>query len=88
MAIPLVYESCLFEDALQAAVEDYQVISREKEEQDRAKAEHNEAFAAQRAAALESGEAAPEDDREWEKIEFAPFMTKKQEFVVCLDTMG
>ena len=33
MAIPLVYNSCLFNEALEEAVEDYQVVSKEKEEQ-------------------------------------------------------
>jgi len=32
MAIPLVYNSCLFNEALEEAVEDYQIISKEKEE--------------------------------------------------------
>jgi len=42
MAIPLVYNSCLFNEALEEAVEDYQVVSKEKEEQDKQKAEFDE----------------------------------------------
>ena len=33
MAIPLVYNSCLFNDALEEAIENYQIISKEQEEQ-------------------------------------------------------
>lgn len=35
MAIPLVYNSCLFNDALEEAVENYMVVSKEREEQEK-----------------------------------------------------
>ena len=42
MAVPLVYNSCLFNEALEEAIEDYQVVSKEMEEQAKQKAEWNE----------------------------------------------
>ena len=32
MAVPLIYDSCLFNEALEEAVEDYQTVLKEKEE--------------------------------------------------------
>jgi hypothetical protein len=42
MAIPLVYNSCLFEDALDNAVADYLDVQRRKEEQEKAIQEYEE----------------------------------------------
>lgn len=88
MAIPLVYDSCLFYDALIAAVEDFQVISRELEEQAKVKAEWEESYNSRRQAATENNEPFEEEEKTWEEIKFAPYKTQKREFVVCLDTMG
>lgn len=46
MAVPLVYNSCLFNEALEDAVEDYQEKSKEREEQEKQKAEVEEQVAA------------------------------------------
>ena len=45
MAIPLVYNSCLFNEALEEAIEDYQTVSKEREEQAKAKQEYDDARA-------------------------------------------
>ena len=42
MAVPLIYNSCLFNEALEEAVEDYQTVLKEKEEQDKLKADHEQ----------------------------------------------
>ena len=36
----------------------------------------------------ESGEQFEEDEQEWKEIEFAPFKTFKEEYIICLDTLG
>ena len=46
MAVPLVYNSCLFNEALEDAVEDYQEKSKERDEQEKQKAEVEEQVAA------------------------------------------
>lgn len=84
MAVPLVYNSCLFNEALEEAVEDYQVVSKEREEQDKLKTEKEE----QLAQAKDGEGAAEEDDTEWKEIDFAPFKTFKEQYVLCLDTLG
>ena len=89
MAIPLVYDSCLFNEALEEAVEDYTVVSKEKEEQDKQRAEYEEQQASIRDEKEKAGEPYEEEDPpEWKVIEFAPFKTFKEEYVVCLDTLG
>ena len=42
MAVPLVYNSCLFNDALEEAVENYMVVSKEREEQEKQKADQED----------------------------------------------
>ena len=84
MAVPLVYNSCLFNDALEEAVEDYMTVSKEKEEQDKQKQDFNDA----KQSKLDAGEAFEEEEPEWKGIEFAPFKTFKEEYVICLDTLG
>jgi len=75
MAVPLIYNSCLFNEALEEAIEDYLVISKEKEEQDRQKAEWMEQMNQKRIQMQESGDTFEEDEMEWKLIEFAPFKT-------------
>ena len=83
MAIPLVYNSCLSNEALEEAVEDYLVVSKEREEQDRQKAEY-EAKRAQDESQLKDDE----EDKDWTPAPFAPFKTFKEEYIICMDTLG
>lgn len=89
MAVPLIYNSCLFNEALEEAIEDYQNVSKEKDEQAKLKAEQEEREAVERAAKQEAGEQFDEEDQEqWKEINYAPFKTFKEEYVLCLDTLG
>jgi len=36
----------------------------------------------------EAGEEYVPEVKEWEEIQYAPFKTKKVQYVVCLNTMG
>ena len=42
MAVPLVYNSCLSDEALEAAVEDYKQVKEAQEEQAKQKTEYEE----------------------------------------------
>jgi len=42
MAVPMIYNSCLSEDAIDKAVSEWHEILKRKEEQDKEKAEFNE----------------------------------------------
>ena len=66
MAVPLVYDSCLFESALDNAVTDFIDVKGRKEEQNKLKEEYEE-----EKAKREEGEAPPEgeEEKEWEVIE-------------------
>ena len=88
MAVPLCYNSCLFNEALEDAIEDYTEKSKEREEQEKARAEVEEQVAAAKQAKIDAGEEYEEDEQEFGAIEAAPFKTFKEEYVICLDTLG
>jgi hypothetical protein len=56
MAIPLIYKSCLSEKAIDAAVLDWIEVIKQREVQDKEKAEVEEAQAAEREEKQKSGE--------------------------------
>ena len=83
MAIPLAYNSCLFNEALEESIEDFNNVKAQREEQDKAKLEWEE-----KQAAKQEGDQSDEQVPEWPEIGYAPFKTFKEEYVVCLDTLG
>ena len=88
MAVPLVYNSCLTDEALEAAVENYKEISDSREEQNKQRVEYDEQLETKRAAAQAAGEPLDEEEKVWDVLEYAPFKTHEEKYVVCLDTMG
>ena len=90
LAIPLVYNSCLFEDALDNAVADYFAVQKAREDQEKAKLEYEEDQNRIREEKERNGDVyePPEHPKEWEDIKEKPFDTTPDSFVVCLDTMG
>ena len=91
LAIRLEYESCLFEEALDAAVVDYIDVRQKQKEQDEEKKSFIEK---QKAGADEDGEGEPAASegistaRKWDEIKPKAFKSKKVQFVVCLNTLG
>ena len=83
MAVPLVYNSCLFNEALEEAVENYQVVQKEREEQEKLRAEKEEGKEGK-----EEGGEVENEEPSFKEIEFEPFKTFKEEYVICLDTLG
>ena len=73
MAVPLVYNSCLTNEALEDAIEDYTVISKEIEEQAKQKAEYDAQQAEVMAQKQEANEPYEEEPPEWKDIKYAPF---------------
>ena len=88
MAVPLIYNSCLFNEALEEAVEDYQTVLKEKEEQDKLRADHEQQQQDKKQAAQDAGEEFEYEEFDGQEIEAKPFKTFKEEYVVCLDTLG
>ena len=88
MAVPLVYNSCLFDEALESAVEDAKTITEQREVQARERQEYEEQLEAKVAAAQANNETLEEEEKVWDALEFAPFKTQEEKYVICFDTMG
>jgi hypothetical protein len=88
MAVPLVYESCLFESALDNAVADFNDCKARREEQQKLKDEWEETNKRDEGAEGAEPAAEGEEVKEWEVIEEKEFETYEEKFVVCVDTMG
>jgi hypothetical protein len=88
MAVPLVYNSCMFDDALEQAVGDMLDVQQRQDALDKEKAEYYEGFNARKEQAASNGDPFDEEERAWEEIEIKPFANIQQSWVVMLDTMG
>jgi len=53
-------------------------VSKEREEQEKVRAENEERVAAEKQAKLEAGETIEEDEQDLKEVEFAPFKTFKE----------
>jgi hypothetical protein len=74
MAIKLEYMTCLFEEAYDAAVENYAQVNEQIKEQEQQKKEWEE----EQKERAENDEADdPPEEKQWEKFEYAPFKTQK-----------
>ena len=91
LAIRMEYDSCLFEEALDAGVVDYIDVRQKQKEQEEEKKSFIEK---QKAGADEDGEGEPaaseglSTSRKWDEIKPKAFKSKKVQFVVCLNTLG
>lgn len=88
MAVPLIYNSCLSDEALEAAVEDYRQVKEAQEEQAKQKADWQDGYDQRKAAAAADNQPFDEEEKVWDVLETAPFQTQEEKYVVCLDTMG
>ena len=73
MAIPLIYKSCLFDEALEEAVKDFEDVTKRKDHQDIEKEAWQAQQEAAKAAAEEAGQEFEAEVREWDEIDCAPF---------------
>ena len=88
MAIPLIYQNCLYVEALEEAVSNWKDVQQRKAEQDREKQDFEDRMNADRDQALAQGLEFVPEDREWPVIELDPFQSYQEKYVVCIDTMG
>jgi len=88
MAVPLVYNSCLSDEALDAMVADSITVYQQRDEQ----AKEREVFENEQQQRKESAQATGEpfepEEKEWPEIPLQPPITSEVKFVVCLDTLG
>ena len=92
LAIKLEYDSCLTEEAFDAAVVDLKEVEAKKAEIEKEKREFDEGQAAKKAEFDENNED-PEkqyemEEKTWEEPKALPFKTEKVQYVVCLNTLG
>ena len=88
MAIQLEYESCLYEEAFDSALNNYNLVNNQRLQQEEEKRTFEEQQADLEAEKLEAGEEFVRETRNWQEFNYAQFKTRKKQFVVCLDTMG
>lgn len=88
MAVPLCYQSCLSDEALESATADFQDVTARKAELQKEVDQFEDEQAAKKDAAESAGEPFELETRDWPEIDFAPFISAEQKFVVCLDSMG
>lgn len=88
MAVPLEYKSCLSDNALEQAVQDYLGLERAKEDQEKSKVEWEDEQARIREEKEKANEVYEPEEKEWEPLVEQAFASKKKRFVVCLDTLG
>lgn len=88
MCIPLVYNSCLFEDSVDSALTDFISKQKERDAQDAERKEWEEAQEEAKEAAVKAGEAFEPEEKEWVEIANEDFAVQAQKFVVCIDTLG
>lgn len=89
LAVRLEYKSCLFEEALDAAVADYLDVKQRQKEQDDEKRSFLEKLQSEGGDDGEGMDTSVlASQRKWEEIKPRPFKTQTVQFVVCLNTLG
>ena len=93
LGIRMSYQSCLFAEALDLAIENIEEVEAKIEAQEEEKKEWLEEQEAEKEAQLKEGneefEIQPHPpDKEWEDYKPEPFKTVEKSLVVCLDILG
>lgn len=88
LAIKLEYQTCLYEESLDAAVANYLDVQKYMKEIEEEKVEWENEQAEAKKEALDNGEPWNPEAREWPEPKYDKFKTAKVQFVVCLNTMG
>jgi hypothetical protein len=88
LAVKQEYNSCLFESALDNAIVDYSDVKQRIKEQEEDKKKWMEEQNEIKEAKVADGEEYTIPEKQWEVIEPKAYDTKKETFVVGLNTMG
>jgi len=88
MSVPIIYDSCLSDEALDAAIADFNRVTSENQKLHRELENHDADQNAKLDAAIAAGETYTKEEKEIEELEFAPFNVMQKKFVICVDTMG
>lgn len=88
MSVPIIYNSCLSDEALDAAIADHQKVTAENEKLNKELLAHEHDQQAKLDAAIAAGETYEKEVKVIEEVPLQPFQVQQNKFVVCLDTMG
>ena len=88
MAVPLIYNSCLSDEALEALVQETLAYNHACEEQMRERDVYESEQLAKKEAAEAANEPFEEEEKEWEEIAKPVPQVSECKYVVCLDTLG
>jgi hypothetical protein len=88
MAIRLEYNTCLYEEAFDAGVTEMIAVNEKKKHQQEEIAAYEQAQKEAKEQAEADGEPFTPETKEWPAIEANPFLTRKVQFVVCVNTLG
>lgn len=88
IAVKLEYESCLFEAAFDAAVENYSDVKEKNKAIELQKRQDQEAAEEERREREENDEEYVPEEKDYPLYEVAPFKTQKEQLCVGLNTMG
>jgi len=88
MAVPMIYNSCMTDEALDTAIADWSEVSKKVEAQDAKKAEWDEEQAQIKEQKEGAGETYVYQEGEWEDLKPEAYTTTEQKFVICIDTLG
>jgi len=88
MSVPIIYDSCLSDEALDSAITDYLKVTAENERLERELAAHQADQQAKLDAAVAAGDTYVVEEKEIEKLDFQPFNCVQKKFLICFDTMG
>lgn len=88
MAIRMEYDSCLSVEAYNEGVRDALSCRDRIAEQEMAKIDHEDKERQRKEDVEADGHEYTRDDGNWPEIKTKPYLTKKLQYVVCLNTMG
>lgn len=88
MAIRLEYQTCLYEEAFDAGVNDMIKVTEARRLQEEDRQQHEKSQVELKEQCEADGETYKPDDKKWEKIEPKPYQTRKVQLVCCFNTMG
>ena len=88
LAIRLEYQSCLFEEALDAAVVDYIELKQREKEQEEEKKLYYDKIQEEQEQDRDETTGEPKAEKQWPELKPNPYKSHKVSYVVSLNTLG
>ena len=88
MAIPMTHKTCLYEESLDFAVQDFLDVQRKREDIEKQKIEFEDLAAKEREEKEKLGEIYVPEEREWPTVELQEIHSSDEFWIIGLDTLG